>query len=114
MTEIELKVFNNVKIRLQLSANVDKDALLEILVKEAINNILLYVGEDVLPTKLEGVCENLTCAVYRKVGAEGMKSETVDSVTYTYAENALISFIPFLDKYISNRDNISSRVVRFY
>jgi len=114
MTETELKVFANVKIRLQLSDNINKDTLLEILVKEAIDNILLYIGEDILPIKLEGVCENLTCAVYRKVGAEGMKTETVDSVTYTYTENALISFIPLLDKYISNRDNISSRKARFY
>lgn len=114
MNEQQLRILNNVKIQLQLDETINKDELLALLVKRAINSINLYTGDSVLPETLESICEDVVCAMYRKVGTEGITGETVDTVSYTYAENALAGFYPVLNRYIENRDKISSRVVKFY
>lgn len=103
-----------VKIRLGLTNNTDKDDLIGLTIQQATDSILLYISEEEIPAKLKSVTEEVACAIFRRVGAEGISSEQVDTVNQTYANNALSNYYEILDKYITNRDKIASRKVKFY
>jgi hypothetical protein len=50
--------------------------------------VLDYCQKDDLPSGLEGVVEDLTVIRYRKMGSEGVKSESVGPLGTTYEDGA--------------------------
>lgn len=75
--------------------------------------INLRAGTESVPTELEFVLIECTIARYNKLGSEGLKSESVDILSFTYHDEILTQYIPYLDAYKLNNNVSTKEKVRF-
>lgn len=90
------------RIKLKLSIkNNDDDALLSMLLEDASNLICLYIGQDVLPSKLNWIVEEIAIKRFRKIGSEGLKAESIDVIKSDFESNPLSEYRLILEEYKS-------------
>lgn len=75
-------------------------------IKQAIDMVCLYVGEDTLPAKLETIVVRITEAHYVQSmnDADGVKSYSEEGASWSFNDNELGPYTTLLEKYISDRD----------
>lgn len=102
------------KIKLLLGIDdLVKDNLLEQLILMNSNKILTYLGIEIttIPVSLEFIVIELTIKQYNKLGSEGLSSESIEGISYSYSDsiNELEPYMTYIEKYM----NISSGKFRF-
>lgn len=91
-----------IKVILGLVDDESKDTLLTVLLENAINTIVVYLGVDTFPAPLNFIAEELTVSRYRKIGAEGISTEKIDEISTTYSVNDLARYKDVLNLYKDN------------
>ena len=91
-----------IKVILDLVDDESKDTLLTVLLENAINTIVVYLGVDIFPAPLNFIAEELTVSRYRKIGAEGISTEKIDEISTTYSVNDLARYKDVLNLYKDN------------
>ena len=91
-----------IKVVLGLVDDESKDALLEVLLENAMNTIIVYLGVNTFPEQLNFIAEELTVSRYRKIGAEGISTEKIDEISTTYSINDLNRYKDVLNIYKDN------------
>lgn len=95
------------KIKLDISSNdVSQDDLLNILLEDASKAICLYLNCSTVPIMLEWIVEDLAVKKYRKLGSEGLSSESIDVINSTFESDMLIEYYPLLNKYSKNNGKV--------
>lgn len=91
-----------IKVILGLVDDESKDTLLTVLLENAINTIVVYLGANDFPAQLNFIAEELTVSRYRKIGAEGISTEKIDEISTTYSVNDLVRYKDVLNLYKDN------------
>ena len=91
-----------IKVILGLVDDESKDTLLTVLLENAINTIVVYLGVDTFPAPLNFIAEELTVSRYRKIGSEGISTEKIDEISTTYSVNDLARYKDVLNLYKDN------------
>lgn len=89
-----------------------KDALLTILLENAINALCVYLGVDVLPNNLAYIAQELVVSRYNKIGAEGISTEKIGEISTTYSVNDLNRYKDILNVYKDN-NGLSGKKAKF-
>ena len=101
---------DNVKVLLSLTDDSSQDALLTVLLNNAVSTIILYLGVEDIPDELTFIAEQMTVIKYRRIGAEGIDTEKIDVLSTKYIADDLKPFISMLDRYKDN--NLGGRRLR--
>ena len=101
-----------IKIILGIDDDDTKDALLTILLENAINTLCVYLGVDTLPSNLKYIAQELTVSRYNKIGAEGISTEKIGELSTTYSVNDLGRYKDILNMYKDN-NGLSGKKVKF-
>ena len=101
-----------IKIILGIDDDDTKDALLTILLENAINTLCVYLGVDALPNSLKYIAQELTVSRYNKIGAEGISTEKIGELSTTYSVNDLGRYKDILKMYKDN-NGLSGKKVKF-
>lgn len=108
--ESEINALNRIKIKLGLNDG-NKDELLAVLFEDASNLICTYINSDVLPNKLSWIAEEIAIKRYRKIGAEGIKTEQIDVISTQFDDSIIAEYQITIDQYIKNNSNpVSVRI----
>lgn len=92
------------RLRLKLGLEDEsQDDILAVLVDDASNLICLYLSTDSLPYSLNFIAEEIAIKRYRKIGSEGLTSESIDVIQSTFESDALAEYKPLLDEYKRNQ-----------
>ena len=83
-----MTVLERVKVRIPEA----KEDVLEELVTSATDRILLRIGKDELPAKLETIAVEIVTKMYRKMYYEGITSESADTLTVSFVENIFAEY----------------------
>ena len=83
-----MTVLERVKVRIPEA----KEGVLEELVTSATDRILLRIGKDELPAKLETIAVEIVTKMYRKMYYEGITSESADTLTVSFVENIFAEY----------------------
>lgn len=95
-------------------ADNSKDDILTIIMENMASAIVSYKGFETLPIDLEYICIETSIIRYNKLGAEGLKSESIDVIKSEYVEDILSAYYTILDKYGSVEAGASPKKVRFF
>lgn len=90
-----------------------KDDILTIIMENMASAIVAYRGFASLPIDLEYICVETSIIRYNRLGAEGLKAESIDVIKSEYVGDVLSDYYTVLDKYNSG-DTSTSKKVRFY
>lgn len=101
-----------IKIILGIDDDDTKDALLTILLENAINTLCVYLGVDTLPNSLNYIAQELTVSRYNKIGAEGISTEKIGEISTTYSVNDLNRYKDILNVYKDN-NGLSGKKAKF-
>lgn len=83
-----MTVLERVKVRIPEA----KEGVLEELVTSATDRILLRIGKDELPAKLETIAVEIVTKMYRKMYYEGITSESADTLTVSFVEDIFAEY----------------------
>lgn len=83
-----MAVLERVKVRIPEA----KEGVLQELVTSATDRILLRIGKDELPAKLETIAVEIVTKMYRKMYYEGITSESADTLTVSFVENIFAEY----------------------
>ena len=83
-----MTVLERVKVRIPEA----KSDILEELVSSATDRILLRIGKDELPAKLETIVVEIVTKMYRKMYYEGISSESADTLNVTFVEDIFAEY----------------------
>lgn len=83
-----MAVLERVKVRIPEA----KSDILEELVSSAADRILLRIGKDELPDKLETIAVEIVTKMYRKMYYEGISSESADTLTVSFVEDIFAEY----------------------
>ena len=93
---------DNIRVLLSLVDDNSQDAILTVLLNNAANTILLYLGVESFPEELTFIAEQMTVIKYRRLGAEGIDTEKIDVLSTKYIADDLKPFTDLLDRYKDN------------
>lgn len=80
-----------------------QDALLDVLLANAAEQVLAYTRRTELPAELEGTVVRLALAAYNKMGAEGEQSHSEGGVGRSYEAELTDSIKAVLNRFIRAR-----------
>lgn len=100
----EINSLNRIKVKLGLN-DESTDELLSILFEDASNLICTYINSDTLPNNLLWIAEEIAIKRYRKIGAEGIKSEQIDVIKTDFDDSIIAEYQITLDQHIKNNSN---------
>lgn len=103
-------ILDRVKTILKLQDD-SNDALLIILIENAISTTCIYLNVSTFPAQLSFIAEELAVARYRKIGAEGISTEKIDELSTTYSVNDLSRYKDILNTYKDN-NGLSGKKLR--
>lgn len=103
-------ILQTVKTDKSITDNALDDVLTNY-IKQAIDMVCLYVGENELPNVLEVIVIRITEAHYvqSSTDADGAKSYSEEGASWSFQDNELDPYIALLNQYIANRDGKGSR-----
>lgn len=100
-----MAVIERVKVRIPEG----KDGVLEELVTSATDRILLRIGKDELPAKLETIAVEIVVKMYRKMYYEGISSESADTLTVSFVENIFAEYEEEFKRWIALDDETEGK-----
>lgn len=100
-----MAVLERVKVRIPEA----KEGILEELVTSATDRILLRIGKDELPAKLETIAVEIVTKMYRKMYYEGITSESADTLTVSFVENIFAEYEEEFKRWISLDDEAEGK-----
>ena len=100
-----MAVLERVKVRIPEA----KEGVLEELVTSATDRILLRIGKDELPTKLETIAVEIVTKMYRKMYYEGITSESADTLTVSFVENIFAEYEEEFKRWMELDDDIEGK-----
>ena len=100
-----MTVLERVKVRIPEA----KEGVLEELVTSATDRILLRIGKDELPTKLETIAVEIVTKMYRKMYYEGITSESADTLTVSFVENIFAEYEEEFKRWMELDDDIEGK-----
>lgn len=83
-----MAVLERVKVRIPEA----KESVLKELVTSATDRILLRIGKDELPAKLETIAVEIVTKMYRKMYYEGISSESADTLNVTFVDDIFAEY----------------------
>nr|DAP80540.1 MAG TPA: PORTAL PROTEIN, 15 PROTEIN, HEAD PROTEIN, VIRAL INFECTION, TAILED.2A [Caudoviricetes sp.] len=88
------------RIKLKLGLEDDaQDDLLSIFIDDASKLICLYISTETLPVNLNFIAEEIAIKRFRKIGSEGLTSESIDVIQSSFESDTLTEYKPLLDEY---------------
>ena len=113
-TKIEDSILNDFKFLKHIKDN-SMDNIFKIYIRQATQEVELYIGQDTLPNILSGVITQMAEAKFTKAGSEGTTSSSEEGLSYSFNDNDLKPFFPVLNRYIDNlRGSVGrGRIVTF-
>ena len=100
-----MTVLERVKVRIPEA----KEGVLEELVTSATDRILLRIGKDELPAKLETIAVEIVTKMYRKMYYEGITSESADTLTVSFVENIFAEYDEEFKRWIALDDEAEGK-----
>ena len=100
-----MAVLERVKVRIPEA----KEGVLEELVTSATDRILLRIGKDELPTKLETIAVEIVTKMYRKMYYEGITSESADTLTVSFVEDIFAEYEEEFKRWMELDDDIEGK-----
>ena len=100
-----MAVLERVKVRIPDA----KEGVLEELVTSATDRILLRIGKDELPAKLETIAVEIVTKMYRKMYYEGITSESADTLTVSFVENIFAEYEEEFKRWIALDDEAEGK-----
>ena len=100
-----MTVLERVKVRIPEA----KSDILEELVYSATDRILLRIGKDELPAKLETIAVEIVTKMYRKMYYEGISSESADTLNVTYVEDIFAEYEEEIKRWMELDDDIEGK-----
>ena len=100
-----MAVLERVKVRIPEA----KEGVLEELVTSATDRILLRIGKDELPAKLETIAVEIVTKMYRKMYYEGITSESADTLTVSFVENIFAEYEEVFKRWIALDDEAEGK-----
>ena len=83
-----MAVLERVKVRIPEA----KEGVVEELVTSATDRILLRIGKDELPAKLETIAVEIVTKMYRRMMYEGISSESADTLNVTFVDDIFAEY----------------------
>lgn len=84
------------------STDTEEIALVDILIEQSTAKICAYINASLVPAELNFIIIELTIERYNKIGAEGLASESIEGIQYSYANTFdLEPYTTYLDRYVS-------------
>lgn len=100
-----MTIINRVKVRIPEA----KDNVLEELITSATDRILLHIGKDELPTKLETIAVEIVTKMYRRMLYEGISSESADTLNVSFIEDIFSEYEEEFQRWIKLDDEVEGR-----
>ena len=100
-----MAVLERVKVRIPEA----KEGVLEELVTSATDRILLRIGKDELPAKLETIAVEIVTKMYRKMYYEGITSESADTLNVTFVEDIFAEYEEEFKRWIALDDEAEGK-----
>lgn len=101
-SETSSSSLDRLKLKLGLE-DESQDDILAVLVDDASNLICLYLSIDTLPNSLNFIAEEIAIKRFRKIGSEGLTSESIDVISSSFESDSLAEYKPLLDEYKSSK-----------
>lgn len=95
-----MAIIDRVKIRIPEA----KDGVLEELIISATDRILLRIGKDELPQKLETIAVEIVTKMYRRMLYEGISSESADTLNVTFIDDIFAEYDEEFEKWLKRSD----------
>ena len=95
-----MAIIDRVKIRIPEA----KDGVLEELIISATDRILLRIGKDELPQKLETIAVEIVTKMYRRMMYEGISSESADTLNITFIDDIFAEYDEEFEKWLKRSD----------
>lgn len=95
-----MAIIDRVKIRIPEA----KDGVLEELIISATDRILLRIGKDELPQKLETIAVEIVTKMYRRMMYEGISSESADTLNVTFIDDIFTEYEEEFEKWLKRSD----------
>lgn len=100
-----MSVLERVKVRIPEA----KEGVLEELITSATDRILLRIGKDELPAKLETIAVEIVTKMYRKMYYEGISSESADTLTVSFVENIFAEYEEEFERWMKLDDEAEGK-----
>ena len=100
-----MAVLERVKVRIPEA----KEGVLEEFVTSATDRILLRIGKDELPAKLETIAVEIVTKMYRKMYYEGISSESADTLNVTFVEDIFAEYEEEIKRWMELDDDIEGK-----
>lgn len=100
-----MAIIDRVKIRIPEA----KDAVLGELIISATDRILLRIGKDELPQKLETIAVEIVTKMYRKLYYEGITSESADTLSVSFVEDIFSEYEEEFERWLKLDDEVEGK-----
>ncbi|MGW7931873.1 phage head-tail connector protein [Staphylococcus xylosus] len=101
-----MAILDDVKKRIGINDKKQDEQLQEI-INGCIERLLALLpsNQESIPSKLEFIVKEVAVKRYNRIGAEGMKSESVDGRSNSYESNDFEEYHDIIEKYFDNGSN---------
>jgi hypothetical protein len=80
----------------------EKIALVDLIIEQSQAKICAYINASIVPAELNFIIIELTIERYNKIGSEGLLSESIEGIQYSYSDTfELERYTTYLDRYVS-------------
>lgn len=100
-----MAVLERVKVRIPEA----KEGVLEELIISATDRILLRIGKDELPDKLETIAVEIVTKMYRRMMYEGISSESADTLNVTFIDDIFAEYEEEFQRWIKLDDEAEGK-----
>lgn len=100
-----MTIIDRVKVRIPEA----KDNVLEELITSATDRILLRIGKDEFPIKLETVAVEIVTKMYRRMLYEGISSESADTLNVSFIEDIFAEYEEEFQRWIKLDDEAEGK-----
>lgn len=100
-----MAIIDRVKIRIPEA----KDGVLEELIISATDRILLRIGKDELPQKLETIAVEIVTKMYRRMMYEGISSESADTLNVTFIDDIFAEYDEEFERWLKLDDEVEGK-----
>ena len=100
-----MAVLERVKVRIPEA----KEGVLEELIISATDRILLRIGKDELPDKLETIAVEIVTKMYRRMMYEGISSESADALNVTFIDDRFAEYEEEVQRWIKLDDEAEGK-----
>lgn len=100
-----MAVLERVKVRIPEA----KEGVLEELIISATDRIILRIGKDELPDKLETIAVEIVTKMYRRMMYEGISSESADTLNVTFIDDIFAEYEEEFQRWIKLDDEAEGK-----